>query len=108
MGRIVGPAQLGAGSDPEPQDAEVMSWAEQAHVEAIVVGRTTRIGEQLSVDVHLRSGSTGGVAGTYVAEIVRPGELEAAVDRLAVQVIEGTMGLRSSVGSPACASACTF
>ena len=105
VGRIVGPARLGAGSDPEPQDAEVMSWAEQAHVEAIVVGRTTRIGEQLSVDVHLRSGSTGGVAGTYVAEIVRPGELEAAVDRLAVELIEGTMSLRSRVSPPAVAAA---
>jgi lipopolysaccharide transport protein LptA len=105
VGRIVGPAQLGADPDPEPQDAEVKGWAEGAQLETIVVGRTTRIGEQLSVDVHLRSGATGGVVGTYVAEIVRPGELEAAVDRLAVEVIEGTMGLRSGEGPPAVATA---
>ena len=55
VGRIVGPARLGAGSDSEPQDAEVKSWATQADVDAIVVGRTTRIGEQLSVDMQLRS-----------------------------------------------------
>jgi lipopolysaccharide transport protein LptA len=64
-----------------------------------VVGRTTRIGEQLSVDVHLRSGTTGAVAGTYVAEIAGPGEIERAVDRLAAEVIGGTVGLRDG-GAP--------
>lgn len=105
VGRIVGPAQLGAGTNPEPQAAEVKSWASEANVEAIVVGRTTRIGEQLSVDVHLRSGATGGVAGTYVAEIAGPDDLEGAVDRLAADVIGGTMDLRSGERPPAVASA---
>ena len=105
VGRIVGPAQLGAGSNPEPQPADVKSWASQADVEAIVVGRTTRIGEQLSVDLHLRSGTTGGVAGTYVAEIARPDQIEAAVDRLAAELIAGALGLRDGDGPPMVAAA---
>ncbi len=104
VGRIVGPTQLRAGSDPEPQDAEVKRWASVADVDAIVVGRTTRIGKQLSVDLHLRSGTTGEVAGTFVAEIARPDEVGGAVDRLAAEVIGGALGLRNG-GAPPVAAA---
>jgi lipopolysaccharide export system protein LptA len=98
--RIVGPSQLGAAADAEPEPSAVQTWASAADVESIVVGRTTRIGSQLAVDVRLRSGQTGEVAGTFVAEITRSEDLEDAVDRLAGQVVEGALALRAGGEQP--------
>jgi len=85
--RIVGPAELAVKPDAEPTADAIRAWAEQADVSAVVVGRITRIGNQVSVDVRLRSGDTGAVIGTYVAEIASPEKLEAAVEELAAQIL---------------------
>jgi len=87
--RIVGPGELAVEADAEPADETVQAWAKQADVAAVVVGRITRIGNQVSVDVRLRSGETGAVASTYVAEVLRAERLETAVDRLARQILDG-------------------
>jgi lipopolysaccharide export system protein LptA len=71
IARVVGPEQLGATALAEPDASEVRGWASDADVAAVVVGRMTRVGSQLSVDVRLRSGATGDVAQTYLAEIER-------------------------------------
>jgi lipopolysaccharide transport protein LptA len=87
--RIVGPAELAVEADAEPAVETVQAWAKQADVAAVVVGRITRIGNQVSVDVRLRSGETGEVASTYVAEVLRAERLEPAVDQLARQILDG-------------------
>jgi lipopolysaccharide transport protein LptA len=72
----------------EPSAVIALSSTQQ--VDGIVVGRTTQIGNHLSVDVRLLSGASGELLDTYIAEIARGGET-AAVETLAAQVIEGAL-----------------
>jgi lipopolysaccharide export system protein LptA len=97
--RVVGPERLGAGAVAEPDAATVRGWAADADVAAIVVGRTTRVGSQLSVDVRLRSGTTGQVSQTYVAEIAHPDRLQVSVEELAARIVDGA-GALVAVTSP--------
>lgn len=102
--RVVGPSELAVEANAEPADEAVQDWAKQVEVAVVVVGRVTRIGDQVSVDVRLRSGATGEVAGTYVAEVLGAEPLETAVDQLARQILEGTGDLPQSgvsAGPPA-------
>jgi lipopolysaccharide export system protein LptA len=99
IARVVGPEQLGATALAEPDASEVRGWASDANVAAVVVGRMTRVGSQLSVDVRLRSGATGDVAQTYVAEIARPDQVDSAVEGLAGQIADGAGDL-FAVNSP--------
>jgi len=87
--RVVGPAKLGARSAAEPSAAEVSGWASQHALGAIVVGRATRLGSRLSLDLRLRSGRDGRVVATYIEEVARPSDLDASVERLAERVIQG-------------------
>jgi lipopolysaccharide transport protein LptA len=100
--KVVGPAEFEVAADAEPDDATVVVWSEEAAVASLVTGRITRIGNQLSVDVRLRSGSTGAVVGTYVAEIATPAELDSVVDGLANQILEGAA---PAGGAPAVSAA---
>ena len=98
--RVVGPAQLGATAGAETAPQSVQAWAARAEVDAVVVGRTTRLGEALSVDVWLRRGDTGEVAGTFVQRVARPEDLDAAVARLADQVVAGALALAPTAATP--------
>jgi lipopolysaccharide export system protein LptA len=100
VARVVGPDELGVSALAEPDSDTVRAWASGAEVAAIAVGRTTRVGTQLSVDVRLRSGESGEVAGTYVAEILRPEQIGPAVDRLAAQIVDGAVALLATSPSP--------
>jgi lipopolysaccharide export system protein LptA len=91
--RIVGPDALGAPRIAEPAPGLVRSLAARAGVDALLVGRTTRLGNRLSVDVRLRSGLSGAVAGTYVAEVSASEPLAPALDRLVEQVVVGALAL---------------
>ncbi len=97
--RIVGPAELGT-SASEPNAEVVLEWAQSHDLSAVVVGRTTRMGRSLSVDVQVRPTGDGEVAATFVEEVARPAELGGAVERLAGQVLlalEGA-GARETAG----------
>ena len=94
--RVVGPEALGATMGAEPDAAEVQSWAAQAEVGTLVVGRLTQIGDQLSVDVRLRSGASGEVTGTYIAEIQSPERIEPAIEGLAEEIVEAVVALEQS------------
>lgn len=85
VGRVVGPAQLGAPADPDPAPAAVQSWAKKAAVSYVVSGRTTRLGPRISVDVRLRA-NNGAAVSTHVAEADEQG-LELAVDGLASEIL---------------------
>jgi lipopolysaccharide transport protein LptA len=108
-GRVVGPAQLGATAAAEPAPGSVQEWAARADVDAVVLGRTTRLGEALSLDVRLRRGDTGEVARTFVQRVARPEDLDAAVASLADQVVAGALALgpanATPVATPAVAAA---
>jgi lipopolysaccharide export system protein LptA len=87
--RVVGPAELGARSVAEPGAGEVSGWASRHELGAIVVGRATRLGSSLSLDLRLRAGRDGRVVATYIEEVPRPSDLEASVERLAERVMQG-------------------
>jgi lipopolysaccharide transport protein LptA len=96
--RVVGPGELGLDAPGEVDSAMVREWAGRAQVDALVVGRVTRIGSQLSVDVQLRGAKTGEVAHTYVQEVARADALEASIDQLAARIEAGG---RELLGGPA-------
>jgi lipopolysaccharide transport protein LptA len=98
---VVGPQALGAPAIAEPSSEDVKAWAAKAGVDSVVVGRTTRVGRQLSLDVRVRSGATGETLGTYVAEVATPEAFGGAVDRLADDVLAGAAAAPAAVGSPA-------
>ncbi len=102
--RVVGPGQLAAGADAEPAAADVKAWAAASEVDVIVVGRTTRIGNQLSVDVRLRSGTSGEVERTFVAEVLRADQLESTVDTLAGKLIVASRELTGAIEVPEAAA----
>jgi len=99
IARVVGPEQLGAPALAEPEASKVQGWASAADVAVVVVGRMTRVGSRLSIDVRLRSGATGDVAQTYVAEIAHPDQVDSAVEGLAGQIVDGTVALSTAAVS---------
>jgi len=95
VARVVGPADL-AGLDSAESEAEAdraRRLAEAARLDAVVIGRVTQLGSSLSLDVRLRSGRSGAVAGTYVAEASQLDALQPVVARLAEQVVNGARSL---------------
>jgi lipopolysaccharide transport protein LptA len=83
VGAVVGPQELGAPATFEPRPAEARSWAQRAAVDAIVVGRTTKLGSRLSLHARLLDGSSGQPVGApVVEEVARPEELGRSIDRL--------------------------
>ncbi|HEY8156779.1 MAG TPA: LptA/OstA family protein [Myxococcota bacterium] len=88
---VVGPGELGAPGGAEPTPAEVQAWAAAAGVSTIAVGRSTWIGGRQSIDVRLRTGDSGGLLGTYVAEAKTPEELASGLDRLAAEIVAATV-----------------
>lgn len=102
--RVVGPSALGAAARAEPSEDELRAWATGAEVDAVVVGRTTRVGNRFSLDARLRAGKSGALVATYVAEAPGADDLAGAVDRLASQIVEGwsaAAGTPLATASPA-------
>ena len=91
LGRVVGPGALSVQPVAEPALEQLRTWAERSRTELVVVGRITKIGRRISLDVRLRNAANGETVGTYVAEASRPEDLGSAVDRLAGQVVEGAL-----------------
>lgn len=86
-GKVVGPAQLGAEPLGDPAPEKLADWGGRASVSSIVVGRTTRLGRRLSLDVRLRAVGSGATLGTFVEDVPRAEDLPAAVNRLAEQIV---------------------
>jgi lipopolysaccharide export system protein LptA len=82
--------------DVEEPDADlVREIAMQVGIDAVVLGRTTRLGNRVSLDVRLRSGRSGAVADTFVAEVAPSEPLEPVLVRLAEQVLSGARAVRA-------------
>jgi lipopolysaccharide transport protein LptA len=91
--RVVGPQDLGVKGAADPPAEDIVARAKQAEVDLVVVGRTTRLGESLSVDTQLRSAATGAPVGTpVVVEANGPSDLGRALDELATLVLEKSRG----------------
>lgn len=102
--RVVGPSALGAAARAEPSEDELRAWASGAQVDAVVVGRTTRVGNGFSLDARVRAGRSGAPVATYVAEAPSADAVAGAVDRLASQIVEGwsaVAGTPIATASPA-------
>ncbi len=96
---VVGPGELGALRSAEPTPAQIQAWAAAAAVSTIAVGRATWIGGRQSIDVRLRTGDSGGLLGTYVAEATTPEELASGLDRLAGEIVDATVAWLRAEGS---------
>jgi lipopolysaccharide transport protein LptA len=105
VAKIAGPSELAAAADASPSDSTVTELASRAAVDAIVVGRATQIGGQLSIDVRLRSGKTGKPLATYVGEVGRTQQLSSVVETLADQIVAGTLELWTDAHPPAVSAA---
>ena len=100
--RVVGPEKLGGQAAADPPAEEIVARAKQAEVDLVVVGRTTRLGESLSVDTQLRSAATGTPVGTpVVVEANGPNDLGRAIDELATLVLEKSRGDLSAAATQA-------
>lgn len=103
--KVVGPAELGGPAVGNPSAAQVGTWARKAGVEAVVAGRTTRIGRALSVDARVLEGSTGAALGTpIVIEVERPQDLGKAIQSLTTQVAARLQGGKAGSPPPAAAA----
>jgi len=91
--RVLGPAELGAGGARASAGEAAGAAAERTAVDALVLGRATRLGGRLSLDVRLRATRSGAVVGTYVAESAAAESPEAALGRLAEQILQGAQTL---------------
>jgi len=87
VAKVVGPTLLGAPPDIDPGADRVQQWAQEAAVDAVVLGRSTRVGDALSVEVRLLSGASGEPIGSYTQEIPSPAELEPSLDELASRIV---------------------
>lgn len=92
-GRTVSPASLAEAGLAEPSDEQVRRLARDHELDALVVGRVTRLGERVSIDVRLRDGRSGAVAGTYVAELPVREPPEPVLQHLATQLVSGALTL---------------
>ena len=86
--RVVGPTRLQAPPSVEPTDDEVKGLAARSRLTAVVVGRAAKNGSALAIEARLRSGRDGKALSTYLADVARPEDLVAAVDRLASQIVQ--------------------
>ncbi len=89
VGRVAGPSELGAPARFDASADEVRGWAHAAGVDAIVVGRTTRVGSGLSVHVKLIDGASGAPIGApVVEEAARPEDLGRTIDHLTGSLVD--------------------
>lgn len=93
-GRTVAPVTLASERVAEPSDERVRTLAGAHELNALVVGRVTRLGERLSLDVRLRDGRSGAVVGTYVAELPLREPVDPVLEHLAAQLVSGALSLR--------------
>ena len=101
VGPVTRPSQLGvaASFDASPEDAR--AWAKSAGVDALVVGRTTRVGSGLSVHVRVLDGPSGKPIGApVIEEAARPEDVGRTIDRLAGSLVDRLAKRPGAVSAP--------
>jgi lipopolysaccharide transport protein LptA len=101
LGPVAGPSALGAAVRFEATAEQVREWARQAGVDALVVGRTTRVGSGFSVHARVLDGATGKPVGApVVEEAARPEDVGRTIDRLTGSVVERLAERPGAVSAP--------
>lgn len=89
VGRVAGPSELPAAAGFEPSVEDARAWARAAGVDALVVGRTTRVGSTLSVHARVIDGPSGKPVGSpVVEEAARPEDVGRTIDRLTGSLVD--------------------
>jgi lipopolysaccharide transport protein LptA len=102
VGRVAGPSELGVAVRFESSEEEAREWARKAGVDALVVGRTTRIGSGLSVHARVLDGATGKAVGApVIEEAARPEDVGRTIDRLAGSLVDRLAERPGAVSAPA-------
>jgi len=102
VGTVVGPGALGASARFELPASEAAASAQRAGVDAIVVGRTTKVGSRLSLQARLLDGASGKPLGApVVEEVERPEELGRSIDRLTGSLLDRLGERPGAVSAPA-------
>jgi lipopolysaccharide transport protein LptA len=102
VGAVVGPQELGAPARYEPKPAEAQGWAQHAAVDAIVVGRTTKLGSRLSLHARVLDGRSGKPVGApVVEEVATPEEFGRSIDRLTGALLDRLGERPGAVSAPA-------
>ena len=106
VGRVAGPGELAGPPHFEPTPSEAQGWARAANVDAIVVGRTTRVGAGLSIHAKLIDGLSWRPFGKPVVEdAARSEDVGRAVDRLTGSLVERLSARPGAVSAPGPAAA---
>jgi lipopolysaccharide transport protein LptA len=88
LGRVVLPSELGVVAEARPPAQRIRDWAEQAQVDAVVVGSVGRAGDgQVEAWVETRSGHTGAVEERYRIEPTSEWDLDEQVEQLATRIL---------------------
>jgi lipopolysaccharide transport protein LptA len=101
VGPVAGPSQLGVAARFDSSEAEAREWAKSAGVDALVVGRTTRVGSGLSVHARVLDGPTGKPVGApVIEEAPQPEDLGRTIDRLTGSLVERLAKRPGAVSAP--------
>jgi lipopolysaccharide transport protein LptA len=101
VGRVAGPSELGVAARYEGSAEEAREWAKSAGVDALVVGRTTRVGSGLSVHARVLDGPTGKPVGApVIEEAARPEDVGRAIDRITGSLVERLAKRPGAVSAP--------
>jgi lipopolysaccharide transport protein LptA len=88
---VVAPSELEVPANARPEARDVRRWAEEAGVEAFVVGSAQRSGEDgVEVAVDVRSGHSGASLGRYrTSAAAEDAALDASIEKLAASILSG-------------------
>jgi lipopolysaccharide transport protein LptA len=101
IGRVAGPSELGVAARYEASAEEAREWARKAGVDALVVGRTTRVGSGLSVHARVLDGPSGKPVGApVIEEAARPEDVGRTIDRLTGSLIDRLAKRPGAVSAP--------
>jgi lipopolysaccharide transport protein LptA len=94
LDRLIAPGDFVAVATFEPRAAEIRRWAHNTAVDTIVVGRVSSPDENSAaperfVETVLRSGHSGGELSRHDVVVPRGGNVNEAIERLAVEILSG-------------------
>jgi lipopolysaccharide transport protein LptA len=101
VGTVVGPSAVRVPARFDASEEEARRWAREAGVDALVVGRTTRIGSGLSVHALVLDGPSGKPIGApVIEEAARPDDVGRTIDRLTGSLVERLAKRPGAVSAP--------
>jgi len=112
--RVVPPEQFAVQANADPRSRELRQWAEEADVDAVVVGRVSQPGEPAAgfeMAVEVRSGHSGGSLSAYRVAVAPGVGGDRSLEAVAGSILEGLgyqVGALPDVGAPTAKAAGTI